>query len=670
MQNQNTNSATLCFNRWSRKNYAAFSSMGKVVKIGFLASGFSMLSAPIIKAENTLAKDSLRTNREQTLSELTVVGSKIESLQGLNTTLPVIKSSDVDRLPVISLESALRQSASIDIRERGVRGVQADLSIRGGSFDQSLVFLNGVNFTDSRTGHQNLGLPIDIEIIDQVNLLQGLTTPGALTGAINLITGSSDHNFMKAEINSGENGYQLYRLNGNLHFNKTNIFAAASHKRSEGYIGNTDFETTNAFAHLKQATDRFGNFDAQAGYQIKRFGANSFYTQAYPNQFEATRTFLSSIGWNKNYRNLSFTANAFYKLTYDSFELFRNMQNAPSWYKGHNYHQTDDAGFSVQSSYNSSLGKTFAGVDYKYGHINSNNIGDSLSHRIAVSGEPNAFYYLGKNRNTTNAFLKHRVYLNHLEAEGNLNYAFTSLGNELLWGLNAKYQLFSWMKITGNANHNIRIPTFTDLYYKSSTQISDPNLKMEKGTSFDIGFEIRKDKFTAQATAFTRNTKNSIDWVVKNPQAAKYTWYSVNYDKLNMQGIELTAAYSLNKVLKDIRVSYAYLQSDNPAGNWISKYALSYLKNKITGSTQLALTHKLSLGVIGSLWDRNDSYSEITGAQYTYKPYATLDAKLTWQEKNYTLKVEGANITNTTYYDLGGLRQPGHWFNAGIVVNL
>ncbi len=667
MQNQQTKSSFVCFQRWSRKNYAAFVSLGKVVKIGVLASGISLLSVPTVKAQKTAAKDSLQTDREQTLSELTVVGSKIESLQGLNTTLPVIKSSDVDRLPVISLESALRQSASIDVRERGVRGVQADLSIRGGSFDQSLIFLNGVNFTDSRTGHQSLSLPIDIEIVDQINLLQGLTTPGAITGAINLITGASDKNFLKAEINSGEYGYQLYRLNGNYRYKNSSIFAAASHKRSAGYIANTDFENTNAFVHLKQRTQSAGNFDIQAGYQDKAFGANSFYTKNYPNQYEATRTFLNSIGWNKQWSRLTVTSNAFSKLTYDRFELFRHFTNAATWYKNHNFHRTMDAGGSVQMSYNSALGKTFAGADYKYVHIYSNNIGDSLQSPIAVHGRPNAFYYLEKERSTTNIYLKHRFYLNNFQAEGNLNYLFSSFGNELLWGASAKYQIAPWMKAFANANHNIRIPTLTDLYYKSTSQISNPNLKMEKATTFDLGVEVKQGKFTASASAFARQTKNAIDWVIRDPSNK---WYSVNYPELNMQGIEVSSAYSPNKVLREVRFSYAYLHSDNPAGTWISKYALSYLKNKATCSAQLALTRKFSLGVIGSLWDRNDSYSEITGAQYTYEPYFTLDAKLSWQEKNYTIKVEGANITNTTYFDLGGLKQPGHWFNAGIVVNL
>lgn len=661
MQNQKTNSTQICFHRWSRKNYSAFASLGKVVKIGALSTAFSMLSIPAAKAENTLAKDSLRTDREQKLSELTVVGSKIESLQGLNTTLPVIKSSDVDRLPVISLESALRQSASIDIRERGVRGVQADLSIRGGSFDQSLIFLNGVNFTDSRTGHQNLGLPIDIEIIDQVNLLQGLTTPGALTGAINLITGSSKRTFMKAEINAGEYGYQLYRLNGNLNVKKTNVFAAASLKRSEGYTANTDFETKNGFIHLKQGTNGFGNFDLQAGYQDKSFGSNGFYSITNPNQYEHTQTRLGSLGWNQNIGNLHITSNVNYKRVYDKYQWTRG--------KNMNFHRTDDAGASLLLSYFSNLGKTYLGGDYQYSHIYSNNLGTPIENPIAVPGEENAFYNKEKSRKWGDIYLKHRIYWNNFQAEGNLNATFTPFGNALLWGINAQYQATDWLKVTANANKNLRMPTFFDLYYKSAVQQSNPNLGMEKATSFDFGFEVNKNNFHAGVTAFSRKIDNMIDWIKpSNPDST--IWHSVNYTEMTTKGLEVSAGLSFDKVVKDVRLSYSLLHSDKNTGDFLSKYALDYLKNKLTLSTQLVLTRKLTLGVVGAYWDRNGSYYNAQSVLISYDPYFTLDAKLSWHEKNYTIKVEGTNITNTTYYDLGGLRQPGHWFNAGIVVNL
>ncbi|MFZ4456786.1 MAG: TonB-dependent receptor plug domain-containing protein [Bacteroidales bacterium] len=654
-------SSSLCFRRWSRKNFAAFASLGKVVKIGVLATTLSMISSPIAKCENKLVKDSLSSDRELELKEVTVVGSKVESLQGLTTTQQVISKRDVDRLPIISTESALRQSASIDIRERGTRGVQADLSIRGGSFDQSLIFLNGVNFTDSRTGHQNLGLPIDIEIVDKINLLQGLTTPGAITGAINLITGTSNKNYLNSEINAGQFGYQLYRFDGNYHYKNTNLFGAVSHKRSDGYIANTDFETTNAFVHLRQSANEYGIFDIQAGFQDKAFGSNGFYGIANPNQYEHTQTSLGSIGWNKKFGNFSFTSNINYKRVYDKYQWIRGTNM--------NFHRTDDVGASLLISYISSFGKTFMGGDMQFNHIYSNNLGNVIANPIAVPNESNVFYNKEKGRSSYNLFLKHKINYEQLQAEANITQAITPFGYEMLWGINAQYKVLSYLKLTANANHNLRMPTFFDLFYSSKVQMSNPNLGAEKSTTFDLGLEFQKGHYFASVNAFTRKINNMIDWI-KDANPDSTIWHSVNYTQMTTKGLEVSAGVSFDKVVKNIKLSYSLLETDKDAGNYISKYALDYLKYKFSLSTQIELTSKLNLGVVGAYWKRNGSYTDASSVLLPYDPYLTIDAKLTWREKYYTIKVESSNITNTTYYDLGGLRQPGSWINAGVIVKL
>lgn len=60
--------------------------------------------------------------------------------------------------------------------------------IRGGSFDQTMVMLNGINFTDARTGHQSHSLPIDIDCIAGIDLIDGVSGVGAYAGALNIRT--------------------------------------------------------------------------------------------------------------------------------------------------------------------------------------------------------------------------------------------------------------------------------------------------------------------------------------------------------------------------------------------------------------------------------------------------------------------------------------------------
>ena len=406
--------------------------------------------------------------------------------------------------------------------------------------------LNGVNFTDSRTGHQNLGLPIDIEIVDKINLLQGLTTPGSITGAINLITGTSNKNYLNSEINGGQFGYQLYRLDGNYHYKNTNLFGAVSHKRSDGYIANTDFETTNAFVHITHTSPILGQFDLQSGYQVKAFGANGFYSLKYPNQYEHTQTRLGSIGWNKTIGYFSITSNINYKRVFDKYQLIRGSNL--------NFHRTDDAGASLLVSYTSRFGKTFAGGDIQFNHIYSNNLGNIISNPIAVPNETNVFYTKEKGRSSSNFFLKHRVNYENLRAEANLTEAITPFGNETLWGINAQYKVLSYLKLTANANHNLRMPTFFDLFYSSKVQMSNPNLVAEKSTTFDLGLEFQKGNYFASVNAFTRKINNMIDWI-KDANPDSTIWHSVNYTQMTTKGLEVSAGVSFDKVVKNIKLS-------------------------------------------------------------------------------------------------------------------
>jgi len=642
--------------------------MGKVVKIGVLVTAFSMINSTTVKAENKLVKDSLSSDRELELNEVTVVGSKTESLQGLTTTQQIVSKRDVERLPLLSLEASLRQSAGIDIRERGTKGVQADLSVRGGTFDQNLIFLNGVNFSDSRTGHQSLSLPVDVEIVDRIQLLRGVTAPGALTGAINIITSTSQKNYLNAEINSGQNAYQLFRLTGNYRVGNSSLFSSFSHRQSDGYTTNTDFRTTNAFLHFRHNSQKAGQFDWQAGYQQKAFGANAFYSLLYPNQFEKTRTAITSLGWSKQIGKLSLTSNLNYKRTYDRFELYRDFAGAAAWYKTHNYHRSDDAGASFAATYVSALGKTYWGADYRMEQVHSNVLGVAMKDTLFDSTDKDAFYTKEKTRHIKSSYLKHRFFGERWQAEVALNGVFTPFGNDLLWGANAQYLLTEGLTLRANANKTLRMPSFTDIYYKSSTQLSNPNLGLEKALNFDLGVEFATGNLSTSAIVFLRKTENEIDWV-KHQSTDSVIWRAKNYDE-QKTGVELRASYKTNTIFNSISLGYNYIHSDKDLGNYLSKYVLDFVKHKVTAEAVLELSKKLSLGVTGIYWDRNGLYVDAKKSTRPYSPYATLDAQLNWREKNYTLKLSGANLTDTRFFDIGGLRQAGTWITGGIVVNL
>lgn len=72
-----------------------------------------------------------------------------------------------------SIEQVLSTLPGIDIRTRGPHGSQADVSMRGGTFDQVMICLNGIPVSDAQTGHYALNLPVPLSAIERIEVLQG-----------------------------------------------------------------------------------------------------------------------------------------------------------------------------------------------------------------------------------------------------------------------------------------------------------------------------------------------------------------------------------------------------------------------------------------------------------------------------------------------------------------
>src|SRR5579875_2356749 len=74
--------------------------------------------------------------------------------------LIVIKGDQINQLPVHSLDELLRYVPGLEVQARGPMGSQSDLVVRGGTFEQVLVIVDGLRVNDPVTGHFNSYIPI------------------------------------------------------------------------------------------------------------------------------------------------------------------------------------------------------------------------------------------------------------------------------------------------------------------------------------------------------------------------------------------------------------------------------------------------------------------------------------------------------------------------------
>lgn len=595
----------------------------------------------------------------------------------LGRKLIVIDQTEIQKMAVQSVDALLNYVAGVDIRQRGVGGTQADISIRGGSFDQVLILLNGINITDPQTGHYNLDFPVNVADIVRVEILQGssarLLGANAFSGAINIVTKKGDKKELNTQISAGSFGTFGQNVSGGFSSGKLRTFASVSHQSSDGYINNTDYDQWNAYGQLTLNTKNTGDFNLQLAAQTKEYGANEFYSFDYPNQFDATKTYFASLNWNRDINGLKTEAQLYWRRHHDRFELFRNFEGSESypWYTGHNYHLTDVSGGKAVASYNTFAGKFSLGIDIRNEHIFSNVLGKLMDEKKPVPGEKDVFFLYEDNRLLSTAFFDYAKTWNkwYLSIGAAATYSEIFKTNAY-GGFDLAYSFNEHTKAYLGFNSAVRLPTFTDLYYKSATQIANPNLKPERAYTPEIGLKANYPNWKTEAVVYYRIGKNVIDWI-KQPDSTK--WESRNLTDVNAFGFDISGEYRFNSFINKVALQYSFLQLDKDADNYDSKYALDYLKHKIVASVDHSVWKNLSATWKVSFYDRSGdyTYTEFGISKVAdYKPYFLLDARLIWAESRVDVFADFNNIFDTKYADFGGLIQPGFNFNVGIRMKL
>src|SRR5574344_862202 len=367
------------FRRWNNRGYSVFCSLKKVVRIGCLLAIYLRFANHDVLAAQT---DTTSVVQSYDLESIDVSSDlPAETYSSLSRVVVVVSKKEIERAAISSINELLEYASNIDIRQRGTNGVQADVSIRGSSFDQVLILLNGVNVTDPQTGHHNLNLPIDFSVIERVEILKGPGSwkfgPGAFGGAINFITISSKNPFLKVDLEAGEHLLNSEKISSNFSIKNSNHLLSVNHSSSSGYVDNTDFENKNFFYNGRVSNSK-SEGALQIGYTDKRFGANSFYSAKYLNQYEETQTLLTSLSFKTNVDKLQLEPKVYFRRHNDRFLLFRDK---PGLYS--NYHTNDVFGTNLYGSYmHSSMFVTTFGVDLRSETIWSNNLGEVVAHVV------------------------------------------------------------------------------------------------------------------------------------------------------------------------------------------------------------------------------------------------------------------------------------------------
>ncbi len=597
----------------------------------------------------------------------------------------VIKLTPSQTAGIESLDDFLNLLSDIDVRSRGIQGVQSDVSIRGGNFDQVVILLNGVKVNDPQTGHHNLDLPVDISMIDRIEILQGASGQNygvnAYSGAINIITKDAGKTQAHAVLKIGQFGYLKTAFDLAHQLGKIAVYNGFTYQRSTGYltndsINNTDFYNIKDFVQIKYNHPGCP-VELQAGYHQKDFGANSFYTSKYPWQYEKTQGYFANLSTGSG-KNIHWKVNLFYKLHFDEFQLFRESvyqyqngfyiheqdtaQYAPGiYYPGHNFHRTRQWGGQFQAQTYTKAGKSFFNIILRNEHILSNKLGKPLNNPVIINDRD--AYTKADERTYLETHLNQSKKWSQLEAGIGLNLLYEK---KIHWQINGSgylsYRYQHWIHYI-NAGTSSRLPTFTDLYYEGPANTGNQDLKPETAVTYEAGTKFFNNQTQISANIFFRQSKNTIDWIKTDP-ADK--WQPQNLTDLQTFGIEFNAMHHFKTgIFKTIGLSYAYLDMNKDiTQNFISKYVLDYLKHKASISILHNFFFNSKIHWTAIYKNRNGQYLDYTGGQYRlfdYKPYWIANMKWSKQINRTRLAISIENIFDISFNDLSYIKMPGRW---------
>lgn len=632
-----------------------------VKKIGLvLMLGCGILSAP---AEERVVGDTAGIKSSLQIEEVLVVAQKAEVHSEAARLITQITQEQIQALPIQTIADILQYLPGLDVRTRGANGVQSDISMRGGTFDQVLVLLNGVSLGDCQTGHYALNIPISSAMIERIEVLQGTAVSmfGAFSGAVNIVTkgkrvedaaellqdASLQGRDIDMQLSAGMNGLVHPEIAASIQAGETQVNVSAEYSRSDGYYApgttekeqkacrNSDFQLANVYVQT-----RWRGLDAQVGAQWKDAGLGMGYGFGSQDQFDATRTGFASAKYTHHWKVWRLEAQAAYRANYDRYE----------WHRGQvsNRHWNHSATAAVSAHYASRIGTTSVGISARNEHIRSTNLGrHNRLHANWFASQ--TFYYSGFSASVGVNGTYNTQFGYHMGGEANIGYSWSRYGS-----------------IYVNANRALRMPTFTDLYYDAGNQKGNPNLQPEEAWMLSMGYKGAwkigdglRGTLSVGATGFYRWGRNIIDWVY-TPDDTQRPYHAQNQQRVDAAGMELSVVYRWNEWLRCISAEYAYTYMDLDLKGTGSRY-LDYLSHKLT----FHLEHGIYRG-LGASWTlrfqkREGQYNDAEGVVQDYQPVWLLDGSVYWQNAHLRVSVDCTNITNTRYYDYGGVLQPGAW---------
>ena len=546
-----------------------------------------------------------------------------------------LDSADLVSLPYSSFIEALG-ALPIDLQSRSPHNaIQTDYSIRGSSFQDVLILLNGERINDPQTAHFNSDIPFTEADISRLQVLPSASSslfgPDAVGGAVNFVIRKPDEKKCVLELSGGQYGTFSQLLSVGDKIKDLGVRLSVENEESGGFYKDTDYRKFTA-SLVSSLGLPLGSFDLSAGYQKKDFGAYDFYTPGLglPSK-EWTRTYLLDAGLNLDKEGLIIKPNFIWRRHFDKFIL--DKTGVRSDFVADHRNDTYTPNIYFQKDF-LKFGKAGLGLEYGEEHITSTTLGTHAREHKSV-------------------FIDDALVLTP-QVYSDLSFRlddYAGFGNVYTGSIALRYEIIPQNFLHCAVSRNIRVPSFTELYYNDPTTAGNSNLSAEKSLNYEFGYEIKKEKFSFGPAVFSRREDSFIDWVKTDPSQL---WQAQNIPGADCFGIEARLGVELNRITS-VDTNYTYINKSVNNNAYLFKYGPNYARH---------------------LWNSEFKFKLPFGIQsisFTYKQkpglsgYFLLNARFNYNlNKNMSLFLSATNLLNAGYQEIEGVPQPGRWVDSGI----
>lgn len=574
---------------------------------------------------------SLTAQEPEELKEVIVSSSRIQiPFSKDSRSISIITKAEIEASPASSLSELLQEVAGLDIRRRGTNGMQADLYIRGGSFDQTLILIDGIKMDDAQTGHHILNAALPLELIERIEIIKGpaarIYGQNAFTGAVNIVTKKKSRDQMTVALHAGSFQQLGAAVTGSNNFENSAHLVHYSRNASQGYRYNTDYDNQNYFLKSEFNTQK-RPIEVLGLFTERKFGANGFYASPSAiNQYEETQTSLLGISTEFKKENISLTPQIYWRRNQDLYIYDR--QN-PTGYR--NLHLSNKIGAQINGSYHSSMGITGFGLNFEKVDLASNNLGD-------------------RDRNITTVFLEQRFNFFNDRIDFTPGVALSYYSDfkfHFFPGFDAGIDISENFKVYTNVGYTYRIPTYTDLYYSDPTTLGNENLKPEEAISEEIGLKYLSPQLQMALIFFNRDSKNLMDFI---KYAEEDRFEATNIRRLNTKGFETSLDYKFSVLGLDQKFKLGYTFLDDKIKELeipFSRYSINSLRHQFIVNFSARFIKNFSQTILYK-------YNVRTAGE----AYGIVDIAANYQEKNFEISLSANNIFNQEYSETNLVPMP------------